>query len=138
MGVLREHVPRGVRDLAGALLPVALVVGRAFDFAEHELDDPLEDVILVLDVVVERHRFDAELGGKLAHAERLESVLVDEAQRHPEDAVAIQPLAAGRCSRSAFGCGMSASFYDAGHLTPLSALSCTRCLARRTEARKCK
>ena len=42
------------------------------------VDDPVEDVVLVRDVVVERHRLDAELLAELAHRQRLDPACVGE------------------------------------------------------------
>jgi NAD(P)-dependent dehydrogenase (short-subunit alcohol dehydrogenase family) len=44
--------------------------------ADDKLDHPIEDLVLVFDVVVERHRFDSELTSELAHAERLNTARV--------------------------------------------------------------
>jgi hypothetical protein len=46
---------------------------RCTDLAEDKIDHAIEQVVLVGDVVVERHRFDAELLAELAHAERLDA-----------------------------------------------------------------
>ena len=50
-----------------------------------ELDHPVEDVVLVRHVVVERHRLDAEPAAEAAHREGLDAVLVRELDRRAED-----------------------------------------------------
>ena len=50
------------------------------------LDDPIEDLVLVRDVVVERHRLDAELAGEPSHAERVDPTIVGERDRGVEHA----------------------------------------------------
>ena len=55
----------------------------ALDLADDQLDDAVEQVVLVPDVAVERHRVDAELLAELAHAQRLEAVAIGELDRRP-------------------------------------------------------
>jgi hypothetical protein len=51
-----------------AQLGLQVAVGRrGVDLGEDDVDHPVEEVVLVGDVVVERHRLDVELLGKLAH-----------------------------------------------------------------------
>ena len=60
--------------------------GGRLDLAEDDVDHPVEEVVLVGDVVVERHRLDAELLGELAHRELLRPALVgqrDRGAQHP-------------------------------------------------------
>ena len=54
---------------------------RQLDLAEDDVDDAVEDVRLVGDVVVERHRLNAELLCELAHRQRLKARLVREGDR---------------------------------------------------------
>jgi hypothetical protein len=49
-------------------------LARNLYLADDELDDPIEDRLLVGDVLVERHRLDTELGAQAPHGQRLESV----------------------------------------------------------------
>src|SRR6185295_17901058 len=62
-----------------------VALGRHLDLARHRVDDPVQEVVLVGHVVVERHRLDAELLTELAHAERLEPALVGERDRRAQD-----------------------------------------------------
>ena len=48
------------------------------DLADDDLDDAVQDRILVGDVVVERHRLDAELVGEVAHRQRVDAARVGE------------------------------------------------------------
>ena len=54
------------------------VEGRSISL-DDEVDDAVHEVALVGDVVVQRHRFDAELTGELAHRERFDPALIGEA-----------------------------------------------------------
>ena len=56
------------------------------DLSDDRVDDAVEERFLVGDVVVERHRLDAELVGEVAHRERLDALLVGECDgsaQHP-------------------------------------------------------
>ena len=69
---------QGIADRDGPLAHGGLPVRagyRHIDLAEDEVDDAVEDSLLVGEVVVERHRLDAERLAELAHAERLEPAL---------------------------------------------------------------
>ena len=75
-----EAVVRGLspQDLAGGEGPLPhgrtpAGVGRHLDLGEHGVDHPVEDVLLVGHVLVQRHRHHAQLLGKLPHAQRLDS-----------------------------------------------------------------
>ena len=72
---------------------------RQLDLAEDEVDDAVQDPLLVGEVVVERHRLDAERLTELAHAERLEPALIGELQRGLE-----HPLPGQRERGAALGC----------------------------------
>ena len=52
--------------------------------------DPVEDLVLVRDVVVERHRLDAEPLRQPAHADRVDPLRVGELEGRPEDAFSAQ------------------------------------------------
>ena len=56
-------------------------VDRVLDLARDEVDHSDEDLVLVRDVVVERHRLDAEVLGEPAHAERVDALAVGEVDR---------------------------------------------------------
>ena len=64
--------------------------GRRIDLPDDDIDDPIEDVVLVLDMVVERHRVDTELLAELAHADRLAAAPIGEFDGCPEDALLAQ------------------------------------------------
>ena len=66
------------------------------DLADEDLDDAIQQVVLVPDVTVERHRLDAELLAELAHAERIEPASVGELDGGQEHAFA---ASAGRDGR---------------------------------------
>ena len=69
---------RGPRLLAThRRLPVGVREGR-LDLAEDDVDHAVEEVVLVGDVVVERHRLDAERLAELAHGQRADPALVGE------------------------------------------------------------
>ena len=84
-----ERGARRDRALAQLGLPVAAGGGR-LDLAEDEVDHPVEEVVLVGDVVVERHRLDAELLGELAHRQLLGAALVGQRDRGAQDALAAE------------------------------------------------
>src|SRR5215218_10178594 len=68
-GVAAQHLTGRVGSLTDLGAPVA-VVGRKVDLAEDFIDDAVEDLALVGDVVVDRHRFDAEFCGERADRQR--------------------------------------------------------------------
>jgi len=43
--------------------------GRQLDLAEHQVDEPVQEVRLAGDVVIQRHRLDPDSLAELAHAE---------------------------------------------------------------------
>jgi hypothetical protein len=75
--VAQERVVGRDRALANSRFPVC--GGGQVDLADDELDDAVHEVALVGHVVVQRHRFDAELTGELAHRERFDPALIGEA-----------------------------------------------------------
>jgi NAD(P)-dependent dehydrogenase (short-subunit alcohol dehydrogenase family) len=68
-----------------------LVAGRMA--REGQVDHAVEQVVLVRDVVVERHGFDPQRAAELAHAEPLEAALVGEVDAGAQDAFAVERLA---------------------------------------------
>ena len=90
--VARQDLARRERSLSHRRPPIDLIGGQ-FDLAEHDVDHAVEEFALVGDVVVERHRLDAEGLAELAHAQRRDSVLVSE-----RNAGAQHPIARQRCS----------------------------------------
>ena len=92
-GVAEHHGSGGHHDPAQVLDPVA--AGRGpLDLADHDLGDAVEQVVLALDVAVDRHRVDAELLAELAHAQVVEAAPVGEGHAGLEDAFAGQGSAA--------------------------------------------
>ena len=73
--MVAEAAHRSLANLADLGPPVGIRVGER-DVREDVVDHPVEDVVLVVDVVVERHSLDAQVGPELAHREILEPVLV--------------------------------------------------------------
>jgi hypothetical protein len=67
--VAGEHPAGGVRAATDLRLPVA-IAGWQLDLAEDDIDDAVEDLALVGDVVVDRHRCDAEFCGERADRKR--------------------------------------------------------------------
>ena len=72
-----------------------VVVGRSIS-ADDQLHEAVEQVVLVADVPIQRHRVDAELLSELAHAQRLDAASIGEI-----DGGLKHPLLAQR--RSGFG-----------------------------------
>ena len=87
--MLEEHLVRRDHAPAHGRLPVG-VVGSEVDLGRNEVDDAVDDVVLRGDVVVERHRLDAELLRDLPHAHRLDPTLVGELHRGAQDAISGQ------------------------------------------------
>ena len=69
--------------------PVAVDGGEA-DLVEDAVDDGVEDLALVRDVVVERHRLHAEVGGEGADRQRVDSALVGDGNGARQDAFPAQ------------------------------------------------
>ena len=91
-----EHVGMCVRDLpidqelsAQALLPVE-DGGRTLHLGDDGLDDGIDKRILAREVVIQRHRLDAELAPEPAHTEPFEPVSIDEADCGPDDLLAVE------------------------------------------------
>ena len=81
--VAQHRAARRQDPRAEPRLPIA-VPGRGVDLTEDDVDHPVEDVLLVRDVVVEGHRLDADLRAEPPHAERLDPVPVRELHGSPE------------------------------------------------------
>jgi hypothetical protein len=60
---------------------------RGDDLLADHVDDPVQDVRLVLDMVVERHRLDPAVLAERAHRQPFDPALVGEADRRAEDAL---------------------------------------------------
>ena len=79
-GMPGKHRSRRLGPLPHRRLPVG-ADGRQFDLAENDVDHPVEDVVLVGHVVVQRHGLDAHLLRESAHGERPDSFSVGESNR---------------------------------------------------------
>ena len=88
-GVTPESFVDGDRARSDCRVPVA---GRRRRLAlvEDEVEDAVEEVVLVGDVVVERHRLEPERLAELAHRQRLDPALVGELERRLQDPVAAE------------------------------------------------
>ncbi len=73
--VTQQHFVSRPRRFPQGHPPVRLV-GRYRELAYDHFDDAVHNVVLVGDVVVERHRLDPELLAEPAHGKRLEAVLI--------------------------------------------------------------
>ena len=82
--------PRAGRDRAVALRgrPVGSG-GRRVYLAADEVHDAIEDGLLVGHVVVERHHLEPEASGQVAHAQRVDALVVGEFHASRDDAVAL-------------------------------------------------
>src|SRR5438045_3391181 len=94
-----ENVVSRDRAPADGRLPVRSTESQ-LELGDHEVEDPVEDLVLASDVVVDRHGLDAELLREFAHAECLEPALIGDADRGAHD-----PIPAQR------GPGLRAPFY---------------------------
>jgi hypothetical protein len=97
-----ERLPGGDRPPAHRDPPVA-VGRRQLDLAEDEVDHAVEELVLGRQVVVERHRADAELLGQPAHRQRLDSLAGGELDRSLDDAILVERRARLGCG---FQCGL--------------------------------
>ena len=79
----------GSRGAPHSCLPV-LLIRRELDLVQHEVDDAVQDVVLVPDVVVQRHRFHPERLAEPAHGHRLDPARVREANGGVEDSIPVQ------------------------------------------------
>jgi hypothetical protein len=75
--MLRQHCPRRLRAVVHRLPPL-VASARCRELEVHDVEHGVEQVALVLHVVVERHRLDAQLGGELAHAQGFQPADVGE------------------------------------------------------------
>ena len=93
--VPQQHRPPGDRPRPQLGPPVA-AHDRQVQLAEHRVDHRVEQRLLARDVVVERHRLDAEAAGQRPHRQGGQALLVGEGHRLGDDAVAAQRGAGGR------------------------------------------
>ena len=87
---LQEATPRA-RPSPAVLRPVLDGIGE-FELRHDVLADPVEEVLLVLDVVVQRHRLDADLAGDPPHRDGLEALLVHDPESRLDHAIAGERL----------------------------------------------
>ena len=94
--VVHQDGPGGERPVPDGSLPVVGAgrevdtVDAFLDLGDEDVDHSVEDVLLVVHVVVERHRLYAERFGEVAHAERLEPLAVGEVDGGAQDALPAQ------------------------------------------------
>src|SRR3569833_2959596 len=70
--------------------------GRRLDLRDEDVDHPVEQLVLVLDVLVQRHGDDAEVLGERAHADRAEAGPVGERDGGLQHADTVAPFAGHR------------------------------------------
>jgi hypothetical protein len=75
-------------------LPVRPGLARQVDFADDEVGDAPEQVVLVADMRIERHRLDAERLADPAHADRIDALAIRQADRRAQHPLARQGSAA--------------------------------------------
>ena len=71
----RQHVVGGVRASGHRCSPWIGDVGK-FDLFDDPIGQAIEQALLVRHMVVERHRFDLEFLGNVAHADRREPSVI--------------------------------------------------------------
>ena len=67
---------------------------RRVDLADDEVDHAVEQFVLVRDVLVQRHRDDAQLLGQVAHADRVDPAAVGHRHGGGQHALPVQRDAA--------------------------------------------
>ena len=89
--VAEECLADGDCPVAHGGLPVT-VEGRHADLAEDDVDHGVDEVVLVGDVAIERHRPDAELLPEAAHGEGLDPAIVGKGHGCLQNAGTRQPV----------------------------------------------
>src|SRR5437773_11633979 len=84
-----ENVVSRDRAPPDGRLPVGTAGGQ-FELRDDDVEDPIEDLVLVGDVVVDGHCLDAELLREPPHAERLDPALVCDLNRGAQHPVLVQ------------------------------------------------
>jgi hypothetical protein len=84
-----KDIVQGDRQLPDRRLPLAPCRGR-LDLAGDEVDDAVQDLVLVGDVAVQRHRLDTEILAEPAHAQALDAALVRQRDRGAQHALSVQ------------------------------------------------
>ena len=87
-----ERLARRAHPAADLVAPRRRSGIGQLDLAEHEVDQPVEDLVLVGDVVVDRHRLDAELLGQRPDRQRRQAAGVGDGERAAHDPVPAQRL----------------------------------------------
>jgi len=88
-----QHDPASIhRQFAKRRLP-GQTRRRRLHLADHDRERAVEQVVLVADMAVQRHRVDGELLAELAHAQRLGSAAIGDIHGRREDALAREWLA---------------------------------------------
>jgi hypothetical protein len=114
------------------LLPVSCRLGE-IELRHHALADAVEDVLLVLDVVVERHRLDPELAPDPTHGDGVQALRVHESKRGLDHAFPRERLAVASLGRGVdLSCGPGHSFLSrsSGHGNVLATAGLTAYIVR--------
>ena len=98
--VAQQDLMSGDRAQSDGLLPVGPALGD-LDLGHDHVEDAVDDVALPGDVVVQRHRLDAQLARQLAHGEGRDSVAIGELERRTEHPIPAE-RDPGRGARGAF------------------------------------
>ena len=93
-GWLPHDASRRQDPLAGRRLPVGAPCIHQFDLANDGINHPVQQVVLVGDVVVERHRLDRQLLAEPAHAQRVDPPSVRELNGSRQHALPVERDAA--------------------------------------------
>ena len=93
-GWLPHDASRRQDPLARRRLPVGAPCIRQVDLANDGIDHAVQQVVLVGDVVVERHRLDRQLLAEPAHAQRVDPLSVRELDGSGQHALPVQRDAA--------------------------------------------
>ena len=89
--VATQHLADRDRPAAHRVLPVACRSAGSSISAKTQVDEPVEQVLLVADVPVERHRLRPDLLADALHRQRLEPALVGDASAASQHLLAAQP-----------------------------------------------
>lgn len=84
-----QGLPRREDPLPERALPVG-VAGRGFDLIDDDVDHAVQELFLVGNVLVERHRYDAQFLREVAHAQRLDPGRVGERDGGPQHAIPVE------------------------------------------------
>src|SRR5450631_4341403 len=126
-GVSAQDVSRGAGAISHRRLPLA-APRRQLDLPEHHIDHAVEDLVLVRDVVVQRHGFDLQAVRQPAHGERADAIRISEGDAFEDDPFPAQGGPGPRsCPISRSHCGPPLSAVDSltlyGYLMPYGHLT---------------